>query len=238
VGTATAANVDLGFGIAVAALVRQPAENFGAVAFFEQRPVVAAAGSLRQHIDRSIEPDGNRSLVQKLASSRVHERPATRGDYPDFTLDQPGNQAPFAIAEIMLAITFEQVGRAGTRCLLNLDVAVDERKVKPPGKPTSNRRFARSHQADEHDWSVEKFGQLVHFVVKSLWAGLYIGPPGRAKAFLQSRSQSGATMPRGLIFLVLFVIILIGGIVLLSRSADEVPVKVIETDVTSNAAAN
>jgi len=45
-------------------------------------------------------------------------------------------------------------------------------------------------------------------------------------------------MPRGLIFLVLFVIILIGGIVLLSRSADEVPVKVIETDVTSNAAAN
>ena len=45
-------------------------------------------------------------------------------------------------------------------------------------------------------------------------------------------------MPRGLIFLVLLILILIGGIFLLSRSADEVAVKTIETEVTSNAAAN
>jgi len=45
-------------------------------------------------------------------------------------------------------------------------------------------------------------------------------------------------MPRGLIFLILVIILLIGGIVLLSRSADEVPVQTIEADVSSNAAAN
>jgi hypothetical protein len=45
-------------------------------------------------------------------------------------------------------------------------------------------------------------------------------------------------MPRGLIILVVFILLLIGGIFLLSRSAEEVPVKTIETDVTSNAAAN
>ncbi|WP_294123834.1 hypothetical protein [Sphingomonas sp.] len=45
-------------------------------------------------------------------------------------------------------------------------------------------------------------------------------------------------MPRGLIFLVILILILIGGIFLLSKSADEVPVKSIETDVSSNAAAN
>ena len=45
-------------------------------------------------------------------------------------------------------------------------------------------------------------------------------------------------MPRGLIFLVILILILIGGIFLLSKSADEVPVKTIETNVTSNAAAN
>jgi hypothetical protein len=45
-------------------------------------------------------------------------------------------------------------------------------------------------------------------------------------------------MPRGLIFLVVLIFLLAGGIFLLSRSADEVPVKTIESDVTSNAAAN
>jgi hypothetical protein len=45
-------------------------------------------------------------------------------------------------------------------------------------------------------------------------------------------------MPRGLIFLVVIVLLLAGGIFLLSRSAEEVPVKTIETDVTSNAVTN
>ena len=45
-------------------------------------------------------------------------------------------------------------------------------------------------------------------------------------------------MPRGLIFLVVAILLIVGGIFLLSKSADEVPVKSIETDVTSNAAAN
>jgi uncharacterized protein (UPF0333 family) len=45
-------------------------------------------------------------------------------------------------------------------------------------------------------------------------------------------------MPRGLIFLVIVLILLIGGIFLLSRSAEEVPVQTIEANVTANAAAN
>ena len=45
-------------------------------------------------------------------------------------------------------------------------------------------------------------------------------------------------MPRGLIFLVILILLLAGGLFLLSRNAEEVPVKTIETDVTSNAAAN
>jgi len=45
-------------------------------------------------------------------------------------------------------------------------------------------------------------------------------------------------MPRGLIFLIVLILLLIGGIFLLSRSADEVPVQTIEADVSSNAATN
>ena len=43
-------------------------------------------------------------------------------------------------------------------------------------------------------------------------------------------------MPRGLVFLVLIIILLIGGLYFLSRSAEEVPVQAIEADVTANAA--
>ena len=43
-------------------------------------------------------------------------------------------------------------------------------------------------------------------------------------------------MPRGLIFLILTILILVGGIYFLSSSAEEVPVQTIEADVTANAA--
>jgi Na+-transporting methylmalonyl-CoA/oxaloacetate decarboxylase gamma subunit len=45
-------------------------------------------------------------------------------------------------------------------------------------------------------------------------------------------------MPRGLIFLLLIILLLVAGIYFLSQSADEVPVQTIESDVTANAAAN
>ena len=43
-------------------------------------------------------------------------------------------------------------------------------------------------------------------------------------------------MPRGLIFLILVILIIIGGLFFLSNSAEEVPVQTIEADVTGNAA--
>jgi hypothetical protein len=43
-------------------------------------------------------------------------------------------------------------------------------------------------------------------------------------------------MPRGLIFLILIILVLIGGLFFLSSSAEEVPVQTIEADVTANAA--
>jgi hypothetical protein len=45
-------------------------------------------------------------------------------------------------------------------------------------------------------------------------------------------------MPRSLLFLIVVVLLLIGGLVILSRSVDEVPVQTIETDVAGNAAAS
>ena len=43
-------------------------------------------------------------------------------------------------------------------------------------------------------------------------------------------------MPRGLLFLVIILILLVGGMFLLSRNAEKVPVTTIEADVSANAA--
>ena len=45
-------------------------------------------------------------------------------------------------------------------------------------------------------------------------------------------------MPRGLIFLILVILLLVAGVYFLSQSANEVPVQTIEADVTANADAN
>lgn len=45
-------------------------------------------------------------------------------------------------------------------------------------------------------------------------------------------------MPRGVIFLIIVILLLAGGLFLLSRSAEEVPVQTLESDVTANAATN
>ena len=42
-------------------------------------------------------------------------------------------------------------------------------------------------------------------------------------------------MPRGLIFLILIILIVIGALFFLSKSAEEVPVQTIEANVTANA---
>lgn len=43
-------------------------------------------------------------------------------------------------------------------------------------------------------------------------------------------------MPRGLVFLILILLIIVGGLFFLSSNAEEVPVQTIEADVTANAA--
>lgn len=45
-------------------------------------------------------------------------------------------------------------------------------------------------------------------------------------------------MPRGLLFLVIVILLIVGGLFFLSRSAEEVPVETIEANVTANAVAN
>src|SRR5262245_60830513 len=118
--------MNLGLRVAIPPLIGQAAEDFRSIALLEQRPVVAAGGPLGQHVDRRVEPDGNRAIIEQLSRARVHECPAPCRNYAYFAFDQAGDEAPLAIPKIMFAIALEQVRRTRSRCLFDFDIAVHE----------------------------------------------------------------------------------------------------------------
>jgi hypothetical protein len=230
--TTAAANVDMGLRIAVTPLVRQTAQYLCPIALLEQRSIVPPGSALCKDVDRGIKPDRDRPLVEQLPGARIHERASAGGDNPHFAVDQSSNQSTLSVAEILFAKAFEKVRSAGSGSFLDFDVAVDKRQAKPLCEAPADRRLARAHEANEDDWSIKLVDELLH------GSGAIHSASRSGKSLSPSSKQSGANMPRGLIFLVAVIILLVGGIFLLSNSADEVPVKTIETGVTSDGAAN
>jgi len=182
-----AADMDLRFLIHRLALFGEARQRCRTISTPEQGTRVSAARSFGENIDRSVKPDGNRPLVEQVSRSRVDESPATGSNDAHLTLNQPRDQAAFAVAKVGFAVAFEQFGGRRPRSLLDRHVAVDEGKAKPLRQATADGGLPRTHQADENDRPVKNIRQLLHFVAVSLWAGLYIEAQGRAKAFLQPK---------------------------------------------------
>ena len=229
--------MDLGFRIAGAPLFREARKDVGPISFFQERSVVAPRRALGKHIGGGVKPDRNREFIEQFPSPGIDEGASAGGNDANITPDKARNETSFPIAEVMFAIALEQLCGGRSRRFLNFYVAVYERQAKPLGQATPNGRLAGAHQPDKNDRPVKKVGQLFHFVEVSIWAGLYIVPQGRAKAFLPFPRRRGADMPRGLIILIIAIILIGAGMVLLSRGAEEVPVQNLEADVTANAAA-
>ena len=117
-------------------------------------------GALGEDVDRRVEPDGDRALVQQLAGARIDIGAAARGDDPDIAFDQPRDQPPLAIAEIVFAIAFENLGGGKPEASsIAASLSMNDRPrrlasrrptvdLPTPINPTSttgrSRRFARS----------------------------------------------------------------------------------------------
>ena len=110
-------HVDVRFLVGRPALLGQALERRLGIAVAELRARVAARRSLGEDVDRRVEPDGDRALVEQLARARVDEGAAAGGDDPHLALDQARDQPPLAVAEILLAKAFEHFGggKAGRR---------------------------------------------------------------------------------------------------------------------------
>ena len=190
----------------------------------QQRAGIPPRGSLAQDFHWSIKPDGDRALVEQFPSARINKGAAAGGDDADRTVDEPGDKAPFAVTEILFAKAFEDLGSAITGCVLDGGIAIDEGQAQPFSEALADSRFTRAHQSNQHDRPIEALRQLFHK------AGLYMGLSGRAKG---PPANHGKNMSRATLFLIVLVLVLVGGAVLLSKSAHEVPAKPIEVDVQS-----
>ena len=149
---------------------------------------VAARRALGEDVDRRVEPDGDRALVEKLARARVDEGAAAGCDHSDLALDQPRDQPPLAVAEILLAIALEHSAGGIAGGILDRGVAVDEWQAEPLRQPPADRRLADAHQADEDHRPVETLAEIHHLT------GLYSGFRSSAKA-LSSTPPSGGHAP-------------------------------------------
>ena len=175
---------------------------------------IAARGAFGEDIDRCIQPDGYRALVQQLARARIDKGAAARRDHPNLTLDQPRDEPPFPIAKVALAIAFEDFGGGETGRVLDRTVAVDEGQAETLGQAPPDRRFSNTHQSDQHDGPVETLPQLNH--VKDYTAAWPLGKSAR--------------MSR-LVVLIVVVVILAGGLFFLSTLPSEQPTHQIEVPV-------
>ena len=123
---------------------------------------VAARRALGEDVDRRVEPDGDRALVEQLARARIDEGAAAGGDHPDLALDQPRDQPPLAVAEILLAVALEHLGGGIAGGILDRGIAVDEGQAEAPGQAAPDRRLSDPHQPDQHHRPVETLAQFHH----------------------------------------------------------------------------
>ena len=103
-----------------------------------------------------VEPHGDRTLVQQLPCPRIDIGTAARCDHPHVAFDQPRDQPPFAVAEVLLSVALENLGRRVSGCVLDRRIAVHEGDAEPLREPPPDGRLADAHQADEHDRAVER----------------------------------------------------------------------------------
>ena len=157
-----AADVDLRLGVDWRAARRTGGRGSPArLPCLQQRAIVAARGALGQHVDRGVEPDGNRALVEQFAGAWIDEGAAAGGDDPDVAIDQPRDQPALAVAEIMFAIAFEQTSAALAPAASSIATSLSTNgRPRRLRQAPADGRLAGAHQADEHDRSIEMFDQL------------------------------------------------------------------------------
>src|SRR3954452_10079462 len=109
------------------ALGKQPPHRGDRIRRLQKRARRAPAYAPHQRLDIGLEPDRNRILGDARAGRLVHERAAAGRHDPGPAGEHTRHDAPFAIAEMILAVTGENIGDRHARRLDDLLIDIDER---------------------------------------------------------------------------------------------------------------
>ena len=88
--------------------------------------------------------------ADRRAGVGAHERAAAGGQHLRTALQEPGDHARLAGAEIRLAVGGEDFGDGHAGGLFDLGVGIDEGNAETGREPAADRRLARAHHADQH----------------------------------------------------------------------------------------
>jgi biotin-(acetyl-CoA carboxylase) ligase len=91
------------------------------------------------------------SQTDQRASLRVHHGSATGREHLRTVVEKACNDALLAGTKIRFAVLVENLGYGHARGAFDLGVGINERNSESAGKPSSDRRFASAHHADEHN---------------------------------------------------------------------------------------
>ena len=106
------------------------------------------------------------------ARARIDEGAATGRQHMRRLAEQPCDDAPLAVPEILLAETLEYLCDAAAGGRFDLGIGVAERHAQPGGEAPPDRTLARAHHADERNRAF----QLVHRPSNTRPSGI---PPDR-----------------------------------------------------------
>lgn len=175
VGTIAALHVDMRLLVSRPPLLRETFQRALGILCPQQRARVAPGCAACQYVHWSIEPHGNRSLVEQLPNSRVDEDSPSGGDHAHPPIDQAGDQTALAVTEVAFTEALVNLGGRIAGSVLYGCVAVDERQAKAAGKAAPDGRLADPHESNQDDRTVETLGQFLH------GTGLYSAVQARQK---------------------------------------------------------
>ena len=226
-----ALHVDVGLGVGRAPFFAKPLERALGIAVRSSGARVAPRRALGQHVDRRIEPDGDRPLVEQLAGARVDEGAAAGGDDPHLAVDQPRDQPALAVAEILLAEALEHFGRRSSPTASSI---AESLSTKASPSRLASRRPTVDLPAPISPTSTtgrsRRFAQFRH--LKGYTAAFQVGKSPR------DHTSQAEAMPR-IAVLIIVLVLIVGGLCSSCRPLPkEQPTRTIEVEVPSRPGGN
>ena len=117
----------------------------------QQWTVIPTRNALRQSVEIGIEPNGRGPFEDQCPGFFIHECAATGRDHLGGTVDQAGDYAAFAIAEMCFAKSLKDFGNRQPRRNFDFMISVNKWQAKPHTQSPPDRCFADAHQPNQNN---------------------------------------------------------------------------------------